>query len=83
MKQRLFLTFDRVAINTPILSQMTNRFEVMFNIFGATVNETTQFIALELEGEQDRVDGAIAFLEAQGVKVESSEGQKNESDGLA
>lgn len=78
MKQRLFLTFDRVAINTPILSQMTSRFEVMFNIFGATVNETTQFIALELEGATESIDGAIAFLRSEGVKIESSEAQNED-----
>ena len=69
-KQKLFLTFDSSAKESPILSSLTGRFGLVFNIFGATMNDNTQFIALELEGEESQIQQAMAFLEDVGVQVE-------------
>ena len=70
MKTRVFLTFDKPSLDTPILSTLTSRFGLQFNIFGATVNEEEQFVALELEGDDATVEEAIGFLRESGVKVE-------------
>ena len=72
MKKRLFLTFNQSAINTPILSTLPLRFGVLFNIFGATVNESMQFVAIEVEGDDEKVMAAIGYLHELGVKVEIS-----------
>lgn len=70
MKTRLFLTFDKMAIQTPILSLLTSQFGLVFNIFGALVNDTTQFVAIEVEGAEVQVLAAVEFLYQRGVKVE-------------
>ena len=63
MNQRLYLTFDKSAAQSPILSSLTARYGVVFNIFGATVNETEQTIALELEGSRENLEAAISYLQ--------------------
>lgn len=72
MKKRLFLTFNHMAINTPILSTLPIRFGIMFNIFGATVNDQTQFVAIEVDGDDEKVMAAIGYLHELGVRVETS-----------
>ena len=68
--RRLFLTFNQAAIDQPILSTLTSRFGLVFNIFGAKVNDDVRFVALELEGEQARIDEALVYLEDLGVEIE-------------
>ncbi len=70
MKTRAYLTFDRASLDQPILSTLTQKFQLTFNIFGATVNEDVQFVALELEGAEDHLQDALAYLRSLGVKVE-------------
>ena len=73
MKERLFLTFNKEALDQPILSQLTTRFDIVFNIFGATVDDAKQFIALELEGTESAVQDAVTFLKAAGVEIRESD----------
>lgn len=73
MGQRLYLTFEKSSEQSPILSSLTARFGVMFNIFGATVNEESQLFVVELLGEQPDIDRALGFLRDSGVRVEASE----------
>ena len=73
MGQRLYLTFDKSSEQSPILSSLTARFGVMFNIFGATVNEESQLFVVELLGEEPDIDRALGFLRDSGVRVEASE----------
>ncbi|HGY91671.1 MAG TPA: FeS-binding protein [Planctomycetes bacterium] len=70
MKTRAYLTFDRASLDQPILSTLTQKFQLTFNIFGATVNEDVQFVALELEGTEDRLEEALEYLRTLGVQVE-------------
>ena len=55
-KQRVFLGFARAEKDSPILSTLTSRFGLVFSIFGATVNDEKQFVALELDGDQEKID---------------------------
>ncbi len=70
MKTRAYLTFDRASLDQPILSTLTQKFQLTFNIFGATVNEDVQFVALELEGDEERLQEALEYLRTLGVQVE-------------
>ena len=62
-KQRVFLSFER-AVNkdAPILSSLTSKYGLVFSIFGATVNEEKQFVALELEGEDKKFGKRCNFF---------------------
>ncbi len=68
--RRLFLTFNQAAIDQPILSTLTSRFGLVFSIFGATVYDDVRFVALELEGDDDRLDEAVAYMRELGVEIE-------------
>ncbi|MCB1282115.1 MAG: hypothetical protein KDB18_11405 [Salinibacterium sp.] len=70
MKTRLFLTFDKPSLDSPILSTLTSQFGLVFNIYGATVNEEVQFVALEIEGDEGAIRAAISYLQQRGVQVE-------------
>ena len=69
-KQRVFLSFERAAKDDPILSSLTGRFGLVFSIFGATVNDEKQFVALELDGEATKIEEALQFLRDAGVDVD-------------
>jgi len=72
-KGRYWLNFDAPRSTQPLIYQMGKKFEVIFNIRQATVNEEVGIMAVELEGERETVKAAIAWLEGEGVKVEPVE----------
>ncbi|MFT7618170.1 MAG: ABC-type methionine transport system ATPase subunit [Planctomycetota bacterium] len=72
-KQRVFLGFSRAEKDSPILSTLTSRFGLVFSIFGATVNDEKQFVAIELDGDQEKIDEALNFLRGSGVDVDLRE----------
>ena len=69
-KQRVFLGFERAEKDSPILSTLTGRFGLIFSIFGATVNDEKQFVALELDGQPEKIEEALQFLRESGVDVD-------------
>ena len=78
MKQRLFLTFTTTDLDRPILSTLAGSFGLTFNIFGATVNENEQSVALELEGSESQLSDAHEFLKEQGVAIEFPDGGESQ-----
>lgn len=75
MKKRLFLTFSRRDIDEPILSNLVTKYGVVFNIFGATVNDDEQRVALELEGDEKVIANAMDYLSQTGARIEEAEPQ--------
>ena len=73
MKKRIFLTFSRNDIDEPILSNLVTKCGVVFNIFGATVNDDEQRVALELEGDAGQLEAAMNYLQQGGVRIEEAE----------
>jgi ABC-type methionine transport system ATPase subunit len=57
----------------PVVYELGKKFEVVTNIRQASVNEEVGIVSLELEGEREEIKRAIAWLEAEGVKVEPVE----------
>lgn len=70
MKVRLFCTIPQKLIQQPLLFNLVNRFQVVPNIRGASVTETIAILSLDLDGADDKVQGAIQFLRDEGVQVE-------------
>jgi hypothetical protein len=52
---------------------MYDRLKVRFNLRTASINDEMGIIGLELEGEPDRVEAAMAFFREKGVRVEPIE----------
>lgn len=71
MKQALDLIFPQNLIKEPIIYRMVKKFDVVFNLRRAKVNEKVGELVLELEGEADAVSKAVSWLKDQGLKVDS------------
>lgn len=70
MKQALDLIFPRNLIKEPVIHRMAKQFDVVFNLRRAKITDSVGEIVLELEGDEAALGKAIAWLKAQGLKVE-------------
>jgi L-aspartate semialdehyde sulfurtransferase ferredoxin len=68
--ERYYLSYPRTLIREPILYHLVKKFDLVFNIRGASVSEEMGLVALEFEGTQEQIDRAIQWLRETGVTVE-------------
>ncbi len=73
MKEKFYLTYPPTLIKEPIIYRLGKQFDVITNIRGANVSNEMGLVALEMEGTQEEVDRAVAWLRAQGITVEPIE----------
>lgn len=69
-KKQVTLVFPQHLIKEPVIYMMAKEYDVMPNIRRAKVTETSGEVTLELEGPDEALKKAVAFLEKKGVKVE-------------
>lgn len=67
---RVKLTFPEQLVREPIVGRMVQDFGVMPNIRRASVEEHVGWMICEIDGEQDRIDAAMAWLVDLGVQVD-------------
>jgi ABC-type methionine transport system ATPase subunit len=70
MKRALDLLFPQDLIKQPVIYEMAKKFDVIFNIRRAKVNEKIGEMVLELEGEPAVLARAVDWLKSRGLKVE-------------
>ena len=70
MKKLLYCTVPQDLIKEPLLFILGKEFDVIPNIKGASVTDSVAILTLEIEGEEECVDAAQAFLRDRGVQVE-------------
>lgn len=73
VREKIYLTYPTELIKEPLIYLVGQRFDVVTNIRGANISETMGLVALELDGVQEQVDAAVAWLRDQGVQVEPIE----------
>jgi ABC-type methionine transport system ATPase subunit len=71
--QRLWLMYPSRHVTRPVICELAKKFDVVFNIRQASVNDEIGLVSLELQGERELIKAAIAWLEEQGIKVEPLE----------
>ena len=71
---RLFVSFPEDLVDRPMIYEVVKRFDVVPNIRRANVEQHSGWVILELNGEQEQVDGSIAYLEEVGCTVNTMEG---------
>lgn len=71
---RLFVSFPESLVDRPLVYEVVTRFDVVPNIRRANVEDHSGWIILELAGEHDACNAAIAYLEAAGCTVNRMEG---------
>jgi ABC-type methionine transport system ATPase subunit len=72
LRERYYLSYPRALIKEPILYHLVKKFDLVFNIRGASVSEMG-LVAVELEGGSDQIERALAWLRQTGVTVEPIE----------
>src|SRR5579862_3365510 len=73
IRERYYLTYPRSLIKEPLLYRLVKKFDIVFNIRGASVSEEMGLVAVEFEGNAEQVERAIAWLRQTGVTVEPIE----------
>lgn len=68
-KKRVHLTFTGKLTEEPILWQLSQTFDLVFNIRQADFTEGIGWIMAELEGDPLMLENGIKWLEDQGVQV--------------
>ena len=73
IKRKIYLSYPENKIKESVICDMYDQFGVRFNIRSASVTETSGLIAMELEGDEEKVNQAMAFFTKRGVTVEPIE----------
>jgi len=73
LRERYYLSYPRTLIKEPILYQLVKKFDLVFNIRGASVSEEMGLVAVEFEGSADQIERALTWLRSTGVTVEPIE----------
>ena len=71
--ERYYLSYPRTLIKEPMLYQLVKKFDLVFNIRGASVSEEMGLVAVEFEGTSEQIERALAWLRSTGVTVEPIE----------
>jgi len=73
VQEKVYLTYPPELIKEPLIYEVGHRFDVVTNIRGANVSDSMGLVALELDGTQEEIERAIAWLRERGVQVEPIE----------
>jgi hypothetical protein len=71
---RLFVSFPEEIVDRPIVYEIVKRFDVVPNIRRANVEAHSGWLILEVKGQAEQLDAAIAFLKDEGCTVNRMEG---------
>jgi L-aspartate semialdehyde sulfurtransferase ferredoxin len=72
-RERYYLTYPRDLIREPILYNLVKKFDLVFNIRGASVSDEMGLVAVEFEGTSEQIERALEWLRQTGVTVEPIE----------
>ena len=69
--RKFFCTFPQDLISEPIISHTLGvKFGVVPNIRAASISDTMALVAVEIEGDPDKIEQAVVYMRERGVKVE-------------
>ena len=69
-RKQVTLIFPQHLIKEPVIYMMAKEYDIIPNIRRARVTDNVGEVTLELEGSDEGLKSAVAFLEKKGVKVE-------------
>ena len=70
---RLHLTFPEDLISEPVIHRVGQEFGLVTNIRRANIEERGGWVILEVDGDEDGIASAIAWLAEQGLQVDRIE----------
>jgi ABC-type methionine transport system ATPase subunit len=71
---KLHLTFPQHLVSEPVIHRVGTEFDLVTNIHRANLGEGGGWIILEVDGTEERIGEAIAWLTDQGLQVDRIEG---------
>ena len=72
-KARLHLTFPERLVSQPIVHRLGTEFGLVTNIRRANIEERGGWIIVEVDGTDERIASAVAWLAEQGLQVDRIE----------
>jgi len=73
-KRRVHLTFPENLVQEPIIFNLGKQFDIVTNIRRANVEDNFGWVILELDGDEHALDRGLAYLQEQGVQVNTIAG---------
>ncbi len=73
MKRCVMFTFSSELATHPVIYNLGMQFGLVTNIRRANVTEEKGWIALELEGDEEDIEQAIAWVTGKGVRVDPAD----------
>jgi len=71
VSKNVLLIFEKEIMYNPVIYWTIKKYEVLFNVLEARILPKQEGrLILQLEGERDQLDKAIAFMQSEKVKVE-------------
>ena len=58
LRERYYLTYPKSLIREPLLYHLVKKFDLVFNIRGASVSEEMGLVAVEFEGSSEQIERA-------------------------
>ncbi len=74
-RRRVKLSFSPDLVTEPVIHQMGTRFPVVTNIRRADVTREEGWVVLEVDGDLEEIDRALAYAADRGVRVDPVEGE--------
>lgn len=73
MKIKTELTFPSKLKDKPILCNLCKKFNITLNILEASFSTETGWAIIVLEGREDVIKKALAYLRNEGVEIENTQ----------
>jgi ABC-type methionine transport system ATPase subunit len=67
------LIYPPSLVNVPVIHQLIRTFDLTVNIRGAQIKEEQGWLEIQLIGELPVITDALAWLESQGIEVQTIE----------
>lgn len=69
-KARFHLTFPEHLVSEPVIHRVGAEFGLVTNIRRANIEERSAWVILEMDGDDDAIRRAVAWLAEQGLQVD-------------
>jgi ABC-type methionine transport system ATPase subunit len=69
VKLRVKLEYPEGLVTEPIVAQLVTLFNIIPNIRGAHVSNSSGWLICELDGDPENVESAVGWLQSKGIVV--------------
>ncbi len=70
VRRKVVLEFPRSLLNKPVIWNLSHRYDLVFNILKANVDDGRGHMVLELAGDSSQCDSGVEYLRQLGVDVQ-------------